>query len=126
MNVFNPAQFRAQFPALQDAGVYLDSAATALKPEAVVEATRQFYSLSAGNVHRSQFAEAQRLTARYEAAREKVAQLLNASDDKISSGRAAPLNPSTWWRNAMPVRVCNRAMKLLSVWQNTTPTSSPG
>ena len=24
MNVFNPAQFRAQFPALQDAGVYLD------------------------------------------------------------------------------------------------------
>lgn len=48
MNVFNPAQFRAQFPALQDAGVYLDSAATALKPEAVVEATRQFYSLSAG------------------------------------------------------------------------------
>ncbi|MGY6462762.1 aminotransferase class V-fold PLP-dependent enzyme, partial [Corynebacterium sp. UMB8791] len=51
MNVFNPAQFRAQFPALQDAGVYLDSAATALKPEAVVEATRQFYSLSAGNVH---------------------------------------------------------------------------
>ena len=27
MNVFNPAQFRAQFPALQDAGVYLDSAA---------------------------------------------------------------------------------------------------
>ena len=82
MNVFNPAQFRAQFPALQDAGVYLDSAATALKPEAVVEATRQFYSLSAGNVHRSQFAEAQRLTARYEDAREKVAQLLNASDDK--------------------------------------------
>ena len=82
MNVFNPAQFRAQFPALQDAGVYLDSAATALKPEAVVEATQQFYSLSAGNVHRSQFAEAQRLTARYEAAREKVAQLLNAPDDK--------------------------------------------
>ncbi|XPE65498.1 hypothetical protein ACNKHR_19140 [Shigella flexneri] len=39
MNVFNPAQFRAQFPALQDAVVYLDSAATALKPEAVVEAT---------------------------------------------------------------------------------------
>ncbi|MBN6043041.1 cysteine desulfurase CsdA [Citrobacter sp. ku-bf4] len=82
MNAFNPAQFRAQFPALADAGVYLDSAATALKPQAVIEATRQCYSLSAGNVHRSQFAEAQRLTARYEAAREKVARLLNAPDDK--------------------------------------------
>ena len=82
MNAFSPAQFRAQFPALADAGIYLDSAATALKPQAVIEATHQFYSLSAGNVHRSQFAEAQRLTARYEAAREKVASLINAPDDK--------------------------------------------
>ncbi|WP_414164712.1 cysteine desulfurase CsdA [Superficieibacter sp. BNK-5] len=78
MNTFNPAQFRAQFPALADAGVYLDSAATALKPQAVIDATQQFYSLSAGNVHRSQFAEAQRLTERYEAARDRVARLLNA------------------------------------------------
>lgn len=82
MNAFTPAQFRAQFPALADAGVYLDSAATALKPQAVIDATQQFYSLSAGNVHRSQFAEAQRLTARYEAAREQVARLLNAPNDK--------------------------------------------
>lgn len=82
MNAFNPAQFRTQFPALSDAGVYLDSAATALKPQAVIDATHQFYSLSAGNVHRSQFAEAQRLTARYEAAREKAARLINAPDDK--------------------------------------------
>ncbi|MFP1557319.1 aminotransferase class V-fold PLP-dependent enzyme [Escherichia coli] len=79
MNVFNPAQFRAPVSRTTGCGVYLDSAATALKPEAVVEATRQFYSLSAGNVHRSQFAEAQRLTARYEAAREKVAQLLECA-----------------------------------------------
>ena len=73
MNAFNPAHFRAQFPALADAGVYLDSAATALKPLAVIDASDQFYRLSAGNVHRSQFAAAQRLTERYEAAREHVA-----------------------------------------------------
>ena len=82
MNAFSPAQFRAQFPALHDAGVYLDSAATALKPQAVIEATNHFYSLSAGNVHRSQFAEAQRLTERYEAARDQVARLLNAPSGK--------------------------------------------
>lgn len=82
MNAFNPSQFRAQFPALADAGVYLDSAATALKPQTVIDATQQFYSLSAGNVHRSQFAEAQQLTARYEAARDQVAKLLNASSGK--------------------------------------------
>lgn len=82
MNAFNPAHFRAQFPALADAGVYLDSAATALKPLVVIEATQQFYSLSAGNVHRSQFAQAQQLTARYEAARDQVARLLNAESGK--------------------------------------------
>lgn len=82
MNAFNPAQFRAQFPALADAGVYLDSAATALKPQAVIEATDHFYSLSAGSVHRSQYAQAQKLTARYEAARGQVAARLNAPDDK--------------------------------------------
>ncbi|WP_316386352.1 aminotransferase class V-fold PLP-dependent enzyme, partial [Bradyrhizobium sp.] len=57
--------------ALADAGIYLDSAATALKPQAVIDATQQFYSLSAGNVHRSQYADAQRLTAQYEAARDQ-------------------------------------------------------
>ncbi|WP_230353973.1 cysteine desulfurase CsdA [Lelliottia sp. WAP21] len=82
MNAFSPAHFRAQFPALADAGIYLDSAATALKPQAVIAATQQFYSLSAGNVHRSQFVEAQRLTARYEAARDQVAALLNAPSGK--------------------------------------------
>ncbi|MEW7312097.1 cysteine desulfurase CsdA [Buttiauxella gaviniae] len=82
MKTFNPAIFRSQFPALTDAGVYLDSAATTLKPLAVIEATEQFYSLSAGNVHRSQFAAAQRLTERYEAARDSVAALLNAPTGK--------------------------------------------
>lgn len=82
MKAFNPAGFRSQFPALADAGVYLDSAATALKPLAVIEASQQFYSLSAGNVHRSQFPTAQRLTARYEAARDSVACLLNAPGGK--------------------------------------------
>ncbi len=82
MKAFNPAGFRSQFPALADAGVYLDSAATALKPLAVIDASQQFYSLSAGNVHRSQFPTAQRLTARYEAARDSVACLLNAPGGK--------------------------------------------
>ncbi|MCX8956864.1 cysteine desulfurase CsdA [Erwinia psidii] len=81
MTSFIPEQFRQQFPALADAGVYLDSAATALTPEAVIQATQQFYSLSAGTVHRSQFAAARQLTERYEHARSQVARLLNAPTD---------------------------------------------
>lgn len=80
MKSFTPQQFRLQFPALNESGCYLDSAATALKPLAVIEATEQFYRLSAGTVHRSQFAAARRLTERYENARSQVARLLNAAD----------------------------------------------
>lgn len=82
MTAFNPTAFRQQFPALADAGVYLDSAATTLKPQAVIDSTQQFYSLSAGTVHRSQFAAAQALTHRYEQARKQVARWLNAADDR--------------------------------------------
>ncbi|MDF7681628.1 cysteine desulfurase CsdA [Enterobacteriaceae bacterium ESL0689] len=78
MRSFHPEQFRRQFPALADTGVYLDSAATTLKPQAVITASDQFYRHSVGNVHRSQFAAARQLTGRYEAARERVAALLNA------------------------------------------------
>ncbi|SUG31690.1 aminotransferase [Salmonella enterica subsp. arizonae] len=48
----------------------------------MIDATHQFYRLSAGNVHRSQFAQAQRLTAQYEAARAEAARLLNTPDEK--------------------------------------------
>lgn len=123
MNAFNPAHFRAQFPALADAGVYLDSAATALKPQAVIDASDQFYRLSAGNVHRSQFAAAQRLTERYEAARERVAAWLNAPPAKISSGRGGPPRPSIWWRRATSGRACSLAMKFSLAKPSIMPTS---
>ncbi|WP_261137693.1 cysteine desulfurase CsdA [Serratia quinivorans] len=85
MTPFNPIVFRNQFPALQQAGIYLDSAATALKPLAVINATQQFYRDDAATVHRSQHRAAQDLTARFEQARQQVATLVNApsADDII-------------------------------------------
>lgn len=123
MNAFNPAHFRAQFPALADAGVYLDSAATALKPLAVIDASDQFYRLSAGNVHRSQFAAAQRLTERYEAARDRVAAWLNAPSGKDIVWTRGPPRPSIWWRKATSGRACSLAMKLSLAKPSIMPTS---
>ena len=77
MNGFDPAEFRRQFPALDSREIYLDSAATALKPRAMTEATREFYRTS-GTVHRSQHVQARRLTEIYENTRQQVADLLNA------------------------------------------------
>ncbi|MGR3808119.1 cysteine desulfurase [Pasteurella testudinis] len=74
---FNPALFRQAFPYFCQNGslTYLDSAATALKPQVLLDSTLAFYQ-SAGSVHRSQH-EAQQ-TALYEQARRLTAELINA------------------------------------------------
>lgn len=89
MTSFDYSAFRGHFPALsatdnEQHAVYLDSAATALKPQVLVEATQAYYAGSAATVHRSQHQAALRLTQRYESARQQVAQLLHAhSADSI-------------------------------------------
>lgn len=83
MSSFNPSVFRLQFPALAQPGVYLDSAATALKPQAVIAATQQFYSSDAATVHRSQHKAALDLTVRFEQTRHQAAALINAAAEEI-------------------------------------------
>ncbi len=74
---------RSQFPALANGLVYLDSAATALKPTCVVDAVTAVYTEGEGAAHRGTFALAARATAKIEAARGKVAALLGARDERI-------------------------------------------
>ena len=52
---FDYQSFKNEFPYFTspNAVVYLDNAATALKPQALIDATSTFYQ-SAGSVHRSQ------------------------------------------------------------------------
>ncbi|QCR35168.1 cysteine desulfurase CsdA [Nissabacter sp. SGAir0207] len=78
MTPFDPAGFRRHFPALAQPGSYLDSAATALKPQAMIDATTAFYQQGGVTVHRSQHAQALAQTARYESARAQVAALIHA------------------------------------------------
>ncbi len=75
---------RADFPALHQQVhgkplVYLDSAATALKPQSVIDAVAEVYSKDCANIHRAVHLLSQRATARYERAREKVRGFLNAA-----------------------------------------------
>lgn len=80
---FDAASVRRDFPALhQDVHgkplVYLDSAATSLKPQAVIDAVHDVYARDCANIHRAVHLLSQRATARYEEAREKVRAFLNA------------------------------------------------
>lgn len=70
-------EFRSYFPFFKksDGWTYLDSAATTLKPDVLIQATNDFYA-SAGSVHRSQYDLAQ--TEQYELARDLVAKRFNA------------------------------------------------
>ncbi|QLF92174.1 cysteine desulfurase [Pseudomonas sp. ABC1] len=74
--------WRQDFPgivALQAEGqVYLDSAATAQKPQAMLDALLGHYSQGTANVHRAQHLPAERTTRAFEATRANVAQWLNA------------------------------------------------
>lgn len=78
MTDFNFSDFRDNFPSLKHGQCYLDSAATALKPQTVINATLDFYSQEGATVHRSQHRAAQSLTEKYEQARTRIAKLINA------------------------------------------------
>lgn len=79
MKSFDPTTFRHQFPALHQAGCYLDSAATALKPLTLVQATGEYYAHNGATVHRSAHSAAQNATDSFESARESVSKLINAA-----------------------------------------------
>lgn len=75
--------WRADFPALaileSQGQTYLDSAATAQKPQALIDALTGYYTCGTANVHRAQHRPAERATRAFEDARIKVARWLNAS-----------------------------------------------
>lgn len=80
----NLSEIRSDFPILhQDVNgqplVYLDSAATSQKPQAVLDVLQKYYELDNSNVHRGVHTLGTRATEAYELAREKVAQFIHAS-----------------------------------------------
>ena len=80
---FDVESIREDFPVLKQTIhgkplVYLDNAATAQKPYAVIEAIRKFHEVDCANIHRGVHELSQRSTAAYEATRAKMKRFLNA------------------------------------------------
>ena len=85
---FDVAQIRTEFPALHQEVhgkplTYLDSAASSMKPQAVIDALVRFYSHDYSNVHRGVHALSQRATEAYEGARAALARFLSAGEDEV-------------------------------------------
>ena len=77
---FDPRVVKRDFPIFRNNPdvVFLDSAASAQKPQVVIDAVSSFYEHDYANVHRGVYGLSQRATDKYEAARETVRRFLNA------------------------------------------------
>jgi cysteine desulfurase/selenocysteine lyase len=79
---------RDQFPAIAN-WHYLDSAATAQKPQAVIDAIIQAYSRDYATVHRGVYERSASMTASYEAARAAASNLIGGEANELIFTRGA-------------------------------------
>lgn len=73
---------RKQFPILDQDLVYLDSGASSLTPEVVLNSMNTYYRSYRANIHRGLYNLSERATAEYEGARVKVAKFIGANRDE--------------------------------------------
>ncbi len=79
----------ADFPAIPAGWAYLDTAATAQKPQAVIDAIARGYDTTYATVHRGVYQRSADMTLAYEAARRTVASFIGAKADEIVFVRGA-------------------------------------
>ena len=100
VSAFNVDRVRADFPILSREVygkplTYLDNAASAQKPRAVIDAVRHAYEAEYANVHRGLHFLSNLATERFEAARESVRRYLNAKEQEeiiFTSGSTDAIN----------------------------------
>lgn len=86
---------RALFPALRESSpVYLDSASTTQKPQAVIDAVNGYHSARTANAGRGTYPWASGLTRRIEEVRARMAAFIGAEPDEVvfTGGSTAALN----------------------------------
>jgi cysteine desulfurase/selenocysteine lyase len=83
--MLNVREIRKQFPIYQNYPdlVYLDSGATSLKPQVVLDKMNEYYVRYGVNIHRGVYELSFRATDEYDQAREKVARFINARTEEI-------------------------------------------
>ena len=82
MNILN---LKSRFPVFKKNPnlVFLDTAASALKVDEMIEATNNCYTNEYANIHRGNYELSSKLTKKFEDARKKVADYLNTSVNNI-------------------------------------------
>jgi len=74
-----PLDWLADFPAIPEGWAYLDSAATAQKPKAVIDAITRAYAETYATVHRGVYQRSAEMTLAFEASRRRAAEFIGAA-----------------------------------------------
>ena len=83
-------RYRNDFPKLHQEGyVYLDSAATSLKPQSVIDAVTHYNQHLSANVHRGVYFESYEATRLYEESRQIIADFIGSQIEEIVYTRGA-------------------------------------
>lgn len=85
--MLNPDKLKRDFPIFHHLPklVYLDSTATSLKPQSVIDKLREYYETYSANIYRGIYHLSERATEEYEKTREVIASFIhaNSSDEVI-------------------------------------------
>ena len=84
-----PLDTLADFPAIPEGWAYLDTAATAQKPQAVIDAITRGYAQDYATVHRGVYQRSADMTLAYEAARRRMADFIGGQPDECVFVRGA-------------------------------------
>jgi len=84
-----PLDLVSDFPAIPAGWAYLDTAATAQKPRAVIEAIERGYARDYATVHRGVYQRSADMTLAYEAARRRVASFIGGAPEECVFVRGA-------------------------------------
>ncbi len=108
---YDTARIRADFPIFRQKMygkplVFLDTAASAQKPQVVIDAMTRLYETSYANIHRGVYKLSQDATEQYEATRETVRAFINAASTKeiiFTRGATEGINlvAQSWGRSTL-------------------------
>ena len=98
--MFEVNKVRQDFPLLKKAGesskplIYLDNAATTLKPQSVIDAVTRYYTDYSVNIHRGDYDLSYQVSDYYEKTRKTVASFIQADVNEVvfTAGASASLN----------------------------------
>lgn len=94
-------EYRDDFPLLKSQDIaYLDNAATAQRPQCVLDAVTEFYKTENANPLRGLYPLSVAATESYENARKAVRPFLNAKRAARSFSPEIQLRASIWWLTA--------------------------